>query len=171
MNDDEIRKRLVEIRKTYQLSLPCDPYELASKISDAHISSQPLEDTKWGFTDFSANPIIVIINNNKDENKQAFALAHELGHYFLHITNPSNDYRNYFTNKSTYYMKRSREYDSIESDADTFACMLLLPEEEVRKKYNLELDLDDNLYKFSKNYHIPISKIQTWVECIMSNQL
>ncbi len=84
----------------------------------------------------------IIVNTQKSATKQYFALAHELGHYFLHkekliekvwrIDNEENlDARELFRLDTT---EDSTER-SIETEANNFAASLIMPEKLVEEAW------------------------------------
>jgi Zn-dependent peptidase ImmA (M78 family) len=91
----------------------------------------------------------IYINENDNEKRQRFTIAHELGHFFLnhcdgiHVDNFKRAYRDTKSTEGLYI---------IEIEANNFAAELLMPSEEVNKKIesfsddtNLSIDqiLDD----------------------------
>lgn len=73
--------------------------------------------------------VVIYVNENDTYERQRFTIAHELGHFFLHIEDKPYEkidmYRamNYLTN------------DEQEIEANNFAAALLMDKEKVSKKY------------------------------------
>jgi Zn-dependent peptidase ImmA (M78 family) len=84
----------------------------------------------------------IYLNADEPAVRQAFTIAHELGHYFLgHKTNEYGVYR-----RSKAHLNEITESNEIE--ADQFAANLLMPEPMVRTmlaKYPFLLDVDLSL--------------------------
>ena len=71
----------------------------------------------------------IYINGTEILARQRFTLAHELGHYFLHIKGAQKPGSNIIVSFRGERSQRERE-------ADCFAAELLMPEELVRKKFD-----------------------------------
>lgn len=67
----------------------------------------------------------IFINENDPETRQNFTLAHELGHFFLHMQNDSDGVIISFRG----------DRNPIEREADIFASELLMPKELVEREY------------------------------------
>jgi Zn-dependent peptidase ImmA (M78 family) len=86
------------------------------------------------------NKFIIFVNTNKAPVRQHFSIAHEIGHYFLHkeIIKKEElivDQENSFENKILFRLDGA-EYDQIETEANIFAAVLIMPENLVRKAWD-----------------------------------
>ena len=81
---------------------------------------------------------ILSIKHHRDEERRRFAIAHTLGHYFLHFSDDDKEFKD-----SVFY--RNLDYNNEEVEANEFALNLLMPEEEY-KKY-----AENNAYNFKNN--------------------
>lgn len=95
---------------------------------------------------------IITIKQYHNEEKRRLAIAHELGHYFLHFNDEDKEFKD-----SVFY--RSLEYNNEEIEANQFAFNLLMPEEEYKKfaennAYNYENKTCD-VRKISKHFKVP----------------
>lgn len=61
---------------------------------------------------------IITIKRHHNEEKRRFAIAHELGHYFLHFNDEEKEFKD-----SVFY--RNLEYNNEEIEANQFALNLL----------------------------------------------
>ena len=84
------------------------------------------------------NKTIITIKHHHDEKRRRFAIAHTLGHYFLHFSDDDKEFKD-----SVFY--RNLDYNNEEVEANEFAFNLLMPEEEY-KKY-----AENNAYNFKNN--------------------
>ncbi|MFH1551860.1 MAG: ImmA/IrrE family metallo-endopeptidase [bacterium] len=87
------------------------------------------------------NKFEIIINKNKPETRQYFATAHELGHYFLHqgIIRREEmiiDKDEPMTKETALYLLDNSELSEIETEANEFAEVLLMPKDSVLKAWN-----------------------------------
>jgi Zn-dependent peptidase ImmA (M78 family) len=78
------------------------------------------------YVDKAKNDRQILVNNTDIETRQTFTIAHELGHFFLHIDDDDDGVIVSFRG-----LKNHRE-----READLFASELLMPERLVRKEYS-----------------------------------
>ena len=86
-----------------------------------------------GFALKRDNDIVIFTNTSSRLSREIFTLAHELGHVILHLDNAASFIDNSVTTSG-------RTTDSIEQEANYFAASLLMPDDEVRKFFDLELE-------------------------------
>lgn len=93
------------------------------------------------------NPTIVLSLKYKRLDNFAFTLMHELGHVFLHLTNPKSNYKEFFVNIN--------DNDDEEFQADRFARNnLISPEVWDDFKYSNESFADDVILNFSEQIKV-----------------
>ncbi|MED1530535.1 MULTISPECIES: ImmA/IrrE family metallo-endopeptidase [Bacillus] len=137
-----------------------DPQVLSKKL-DIIILPSNLGSKINGFLQYheGANKYLIHLNNNLDYHDQQATLAHELGHFFLHKE------FNTFKIKKTSIVLESK----LESQANTFAAELLLPDsllkgsnlcirnlsaETIATRYNVPLAIAKIKYKQNKKLSI-----------------
>lgn len=77
----------------------------------------------------------IIVDTDDEPNRQAFTIAHELGHHFLHEGKTEKEiYLRYYSEKLSFEDKK------VEQQANLFAASLLMPEELIRKEWELHPD-------------------------------
>lgn len=81
---------------------------------------------------------VILHNKEIDDNNKRFAIAHELGHFFLHMLH-KDDAGKPALREKVYYL--GKEYSdatihTLEMEADEFAANLLMPKELFVKKVN-----------------------------------
>lgn len=82
------------------------------------------------------NEFIIEVNPDKSEERKRFAIAHELGHWFLHI---GNDFDNNIFKRS-----KNVSYAKTELEANQFAEELLMPHDNFKNKlYEVQNKYDD----------------------------
>lgn len=105
------------IAELLNLEVSYDP-----RLGDQHITGQ---------IEFRQNGAVITIDpfDNSYEPRRRFTLAHEIGHYCLHINSQRTGF---IDSRST--MSRSASYwDTYESEANNFAAQLLMPADLVMK--------------------------------------
>ncbi len=103
--------------------IPFDVEGLATSIG-IQVDYLPLAEDVSGFLRRQNSEWIIGINSLHHRNRQRFTLAHELGHYFLHRDIGGFEDRALF--------RREMQFDQRESEANSFASKLLMPETEFR---------------------------------------
>lgn len=73
------------------------------------------------------NEISIYLNAEDSKFRKRFTIAHELGHYYLHL-----DKTKYFVD-----LKRSNSLEPEELQADEFAGCLLMNEKEIKSRYKM----------------------------------
>lgn len=94
----------------------------------------PLGDNaNLGFTMTKDNDIIIFTNSSSRLAREIFTLGHEIGHAILHLNNKSSFEDDEIT-------LSGRDSNEFEQEANYFAACLLMPDDEVRKFLDLEVD-------------------------------
>lgn len=122
-SNQAIKMRLATVSKTDgKLRIPVDPEEIAKQL-DIKVIKTDLKPNVAGFILKKDNaPVKIYVNQNDDERRQRFTLAHELGHYWSH-KDDSDDY-GYVENRNEF---SSTGTDPKEVAANQFAAELLMP--------------------------------------------
>lgn len=82
------------------------------------------------------NQSMIFVNQNDMETRQRFTIAHELGHYFLHLDNTKDKIITSFR----------MDTSPIETEANKFAAELLMPKDILHREYNkLVIPVSDTL--------------------------
>lgn len=130
-----------EIAKTLNLQIKKSPYHGKNNLSGVLIRN--------------AHENIIGINSNDIEHRQRFSIAHEIGHFLLHEGNQiyvDRKYRVNFRNK-----KSTEGTDIQEIEANTFASMLLIPEEFLLndlKKFEIDFLDSNDIEKLVSRYNV-----------------
>jgi Zn-dependent peptidase ImmA (M78 family) len=124
---DEKARGILMQNNLYEI--PADPVRLAQKYK-IEVKHALFNDKNIAGTITKNNDNTVIYVNSLDSyNKQRFTIAHELGHYFLHLNEET-------TSVVDMYRNINSENDPKEIDANNFASSLLMDELLVRTKWN-----------------------------------
>lgn len=147
MTIPEIIKKAEEIARLYNPDgLSPFPFDkiILDKTDLQIIHSDKLNDKISGAIVFDEdkNKFFVFVNTKKPQTRQYFTLAHELGHYFLHISIIKDngiivDEENILDgNSALFRMDEPRSNQQIEREANNFAAALIMPEQFVRKVWD-----------------------------------
>lgn len=107
--------------------LPIDVEEIA-RVLNIEIKKSPYDGEKGvsGVLIRDSSKNIIGVNTTDNEHRQRFTMAHEIGHFLLHAGNQIYVDRKYNVN---FRDKKSGEgTDNEEIEANTFASMLLIPD-------------------------------------------
>ena len=123
-----------------KFEIPIDIEKLI-KYLDIPINTRP-DFTKikvLGSISVKDNEPVIWINKiaNQMEERKRFTLAHELGHYMLHIAPLSSWDDTIFIDEKIGF-NRDDEWDYREMEANGFAAQLLMPAEAVRNEFPVE---------------------------------
>jgi Zn-dependent peptidase ImmA (M78 family) len=101
----------------------------------------------------------IIINSDKPLNRQYFTVAHELGHYYLHrdelTDEPGSgfvDWKNLDSMSAFLRADTTPGEDKLaeqEKEANTFAAEILMPEDKVREFFEVSGDVEDTAKAFN----------------------
>ena len=115
VDDDDFALDIVAFAKHNGFSVYSASLENESGI--VYISDKEIEQ-------FKAKKVIVV-NSNDSALRQRFTIAHELAHYYLHLTDKEKNY-------VAFRDCSDSPKDEKEQEADYFASNLLMPENKVR---------------------------------------
>jgi Zn-dependent peptidase ImmA (M78 family) len=135
LDEQHIRIKTEQLRKKYSLEYDFDLKIITTK-EKMKASLQELEPEVDGFTDFSFEIPLIIINRRNSPRRQRYTLAHELGHFCLHFDKTTRKLDDAFPNNSTYFRRRFQSKDTFEREADLFANHLLMPEKHIADHVN-----------------------------------
>ena len=132
-----IGRSLSDIAKTNEISI----YETDLKDLDTH---EWREDVIGLITKSKTNPnqYIIFVEKTMITTRKRFTIAHELGHFFLHIKDQEKP-RTLIADYSSEVMfrtsniQRSAERQQLEIEANFFAAELLMPEDKVKEIYQI----------------------------------
>ena len=113
--------------------MPVDVSKIAS-IHNIQVHTEDLEaDVSGMMVTCEDSSVSIVINCNHHANRHRFSIAHELGHYFMHrALSPV------FVDSTKVFFRDARASEGTnrqEIEANAFAAELLMPEEEVRKRF------------------------------------
>ncbi len=106
--------------------LPVNVEKIATQF-DINISTYMLSQSISGVFFKKENKLFLGVNKNHNKHRQQFTIAHEIGHYILHLKNEILHYDNHA------FYRADNVLNSDEVEANYFAAELLMPEELVVK--------------------------------------
>lgn len=135
INSLKIERKAEKLLKNCDVRTPPVNLEEIAKYLGIEIRYDDLDDDVSGFLVVENSKPTAGINDNQHPNRQRFTIAHEIGHYCLHVKN--NDNSALFLDKK--YAVHHRDADSslgkykMEREANLFASILLMPKDLVSK--------------------------------------
>ena len=133
MTQTQIEEKAVEILKEYEMDglIPFDPVRLANMLGIEVKNARFKQCGTAGLISTSYKKTTIYINADDSPNRKRFAIAHELGHYFLHIEDKAQG-----DIKVDMWRDINRAKDEREKEANTFAAYLLMDEGCIRSLWN-----------------------------------
>jgi Zn-dependent peptidase ImmA (M78 family) len=124
------RARARNLLRTHGVSGPPVLVEDLAHSMGITVRLAPLEDELSGMIFMKEGRPIIVVNSIHPRNRQRFTIAHELGHYELHMSDIGSHIH---VDKKYFVMARdgssSRGFDPKEIEANRFAAELLVPRE------------------------------------------
>lgn len=135
---DEVERRAAEVLRAYSLdAIPVDLIALADRLGMAVHNATFSDDTIVGMIAKRGTDVTVLVNATDPPFRKRFTIAHELGHYFLHLPGDGefvdgevNLFRGAAEDQTAVTPDRRREIQ-----ANMFAAALLMPEPAVRAEW------------------------------------
>ncbi len=132
----EIEDRAWEILTQHGLTtVPVNPISVAKAMGIQVLKAEFQQEGVAGLIQKEGDRVSLYVNEHEHPNRQRFTIAHELGHYFLHLqTLPSGgfaDTRSLYRNPGDLDRLNPKEREE-ERQANQFAAALLMPEPRIR---------------------------------------
>lgn len=121
---NDLASTMDRLKRTGFLKPPVDVHAIAEYLG-VDVIEEAMDDELSGYIEPRQSGWLIGVNAYHHENRQRFTIAHELGHFLLH--KPSKRH------VDVTFARRSGGRDQSENEADKFAAILLMPEDEVRR--------------------------------------
>lgn len=131
----EIRKKAEELRNKFNINGYgiTDLFKECERLGVKLIRYPLGENGNLGFTTKRDRDFIIFTNSSSRLARELFTLAHELGHYSLHMT----DAKSFVDDAASIVYTNDSD---VEQEANYFAVCLLMPKDEVQKFVELEFN-------------------------------
>lgn len=135
LSRQEVEKRAADVLREHDLeSIPINPVVLANRLGMAVNNAKFSDDNIVGLISKRGDQITLLVNQSAPPFRKRFTIAHELGHYFLHLLGDGD-----FVDGEINLFRQSPD-DQQDSDpsrrreiqANLFAAALLMPEDAIR---------------------------------------
>ena len=100
---------------------------------------------------------VIRIDKDNEKTRQRFSIAHELGHLFLHLKYPHEEWAALPAGVS--YKRKSGKYAVAEKEANEFAAAFLMPEDSFRKIAKKSINAGGshyNLDEITKHFNVSV---------------
>jgi Zn-dependent peptidase ImmA (M78 family) len=148
----EVEKRAADVLREHGLdSIPVDLIVLANRLGMSVHNATFSEDNIVGMISKRGDRITLLVNHSAPPFRKLFTIAHEMGHYFLHLLHDGefvDDETNLFRQPQDEQRNPTPE-QRREIQANLFAAALLMPEEAVRSEWMKGRSLDKLARKFN----------------------
>lgn len=144
-NRADIEQRAAEVLRQQGLeTIPVDPVVLANKLGMAVHNATFADDTLVGMIAKRGDRVTLLVNATDQPFRKRFAIAHELGHHFLHLPGDGD-----FVDREVNLFRQSHEEEKElsperrqEIEANLFATALLMPEQAIRAEWMRRRSVD-----------------------------
>jgi Zn-dependent peptidase ImmA (M78 family) len=127
------RRRAREVLREFSISRAPVPVREIAERRGITVRFVPLEDELSGMIFVKEGITVIVVNSLQRPNRQRFTLAHECGHYELHMRDIGSEVH---VDKKFFVLARdatsSKGFDRKEIEANRFAAELLVPKEFLR---------------------------------------
>ena len=122
---DDVETAANTILSTYGFAnqIPLQIVALAETIGLRVLFASFEDDNISGAITTKQTPPTIYVNTNDNRHRQRFTVAHEIGHYFLHMRNKDIC--------EMVDMYRGNQHTKAEREANMFACALLMDEQKI----------------------------------------
>jgi len=158
VKDKEITKEADQLLSKSKITVPRVPVLDIAKSLGIKVRLGPLPDDLSGFLVHEKGAVFIGVNSLHPKPRQAFTVAHELGHFHLH---PSSN----FVDRKLIYFRDSKSASAVdqrEIQANQFAADLLMPErflQRALKGQSVDLEDEDRLSALAKNFGVSIQAL------------
>lgn len=137
MNKVEAIEAAQRLLNQHSIKAPPVDVEAMAKSHTIKVMVADLDDETSGVLIIKSDESVIGVNQIHHENRQRFAIAHELGHYILH-----RESSRLFVDSTLTFHRSQTEHFQQEIQANAFAAELLMPEDMVRQ-YVEKIDFHD----------------------------
>jgi Zn-dependent peptidase ImmA (M78 family) len=143
----ELERKAAEILSSHNLTtVPIDLLALAAR-SNITVNNARFSDRNMaGMIVKRGDEVSILVNGDDSPLRKRFTIAHELGHYFLHLSEDGE----FVDTELTLYRQRPPDEHSAsarerrkEIQANGFAAALLMPESQVRRYWKERKSIDE----------------------------
>lgn len=138
---EEIEKRAREVLRRHGLeTLPVDPVVLANREGIKLYNARFSEEELVGMIARRGGDVTLLVKQSDPPARKRFTIAHELGHYFLHLNGQDGQFVDGEANlfrRTPAPAEETTPQRRQEIQANLFAAALLMPEELVRQQWPL----------------------------------
>lgn len=119
-------------------NIPINPLQIAKSLNIDVTNAEFVESNISGMISKVGNTFTIYVKHDDPPNRKRFTIAHELGHYFLHLKYKKEDETfvdkdiNFFRGKAT----ESSENRNKEVEANRFAAELLMPADFIKREWD-----------------------------------
>ncbi len=151
---ESLAEQVLRASGAYRLPVPIEA--IASHLN-LRATASDLDEEMSGLLVVEGKRGAIAYNSMHASVRQRFTIAHEIGHYLLHLKNSTSKL---FLDRYTVYRRdgqSSNGNDREEIEANAFAAAVLMPAELVRdevRRNDFDLDDDDDLTILAKRFNV-----------------
>lgn len=150
-----IEQHVEEILKQCDITGPPVPVNRVARVLGLEVYMQPFEGDLSGILIREGGKAILGVNSSHHIHRRRFTIAHEMGHFLLHEGNRVFVDRSYRVSLRSSISSLGTDLEEIE--ANTFASMILIPEQFLLKDLQAEdIDIEDTrgIERLARKYRV-----------------
>ncbi|MCL6589991.1 MAG: ImmA/IrrE family metallo-endopeptidase [Firmicutes bacterium] len=134
IRDIEERVKTILIEKELDQTIPLDPVRLA-RLNNIEVKNVVFKDVNYaGAISKKGDKTIILVKSDDPYNRKRFTVAHELGHFYLHLANTDGEIVDMYRSK--------KANNPEEQEANAFAAALLMDKVLVRVLWEKVKNID-----------------------------
>lgn len=151
--DRKVEPKVNELLKYFEVdTAPINVFDMAKSLG-INVIFDSLDSDTSGIMLHKNNKTRIAINSSHHINRQRFTLAHEIGHFKLHLSNKEKE--TIFVDKRFFRNKESSKGSTrIEIEANAFAACLLMPKIFMKKSIKNTVISDIDVFKLALQYEV-----------------
>ena len=151
--DRKVEPKANELLKRFQIdSAPINVFKIAENLG-IKVNFDNLDSDTSGVMLHKKNKTSVAINSSHHINRQRFTLAHEIGHYLLHLSDHEDEKifidKRFFRNSES-----SKGSTKLEIEANAFAASLLMPKKLIKESIQNPVISDMDIFRLAHQYEV-----------------
>lgn len=125
------------------MQIPVNPVEIAEMVGIEVYYANFGNPNVSGLIRKDGNKVIIYVKHTDNPMRQRFTVAHELGHFFMHLDAPEGHFVDMYRT-----VNFSDDDNPLEKEANQFAAALLMPRHYVQQEQKYADSLEDLAFSF-----------------------
>jgi Zn-dependent peptidase ImmA (M78 family) len=152
--DKKVEPKANEILRRFGIdSAPVDVFKIAESLG-IRVNFDNLDPDTSGVMLQKKNKTSVAINASHHINRQRFTLAHEIGHFLLHLSDHHEEEKIFVDKRFFRNSESSKGSTKLEIEANAFAACLLMPKKLIKNSIQNPVMSDMDIFRLAHQYEV-----------------